>query len=168
MKLQTIENKIYEVRGENVMFDFDLAAIYGVETRVLKQAVRRNRERFPVDFMFQLSKVEWNDVITNCDNLPKTVKFSPSSPFALTEQGVAMLSGVLKSKTAIEVNISIMRAFVTIRKFALSHKELSKKLLELEQKYDKQFTDVYDALTYLIQKNEMEKNQQARRKIGYK
>jgi|SRR5690554_539927 len=168
MKLRTIENRIYEIRGENVMLDFDLAEIYGVETRVLKQAVRRNRERFPEDFMFQLTKVEWNDVITNCDNLPKNVKFSPSRPFAFTEQGVAMLSGVLKSKTAVEVNISIMRAFVMIRKFALSHKDLSKKLSELEQKYDTQFTDVYDALKYLIQKNENEKEQSSRRRIGYK
>src|SRR5690606_40100075 len=138
MKLEEIQNKIFEIRGENVMFDFDLAEIYGVETRVLKQAVRRNMERFPKDFMVQLTKNQWNEVITNCDNLPKNIKFSPSTPFVFTEQGVAMLSSVLRSKTAIEINISIMRAFVMMRKFALSHKELSEKLSKLEEKYDKQ------------------------------
>ena len=167
MKLQTIENRIHEIRGENVMFDFDLAEIYGVETRVLKQAVRRNMERFPEDFMFEISKEEFENlrsqsVITSQHGGTRYM------PFAFTEQGVAMLSGVLKSKTAVTVNISIMRAFVMIRKFALSHKELSEKLSELEQKYDQQFTNVYDALKYLIQKDENEKKQLSRQRIGYK
>lgn len=98
MQLQVIQNKIYQVRGERVMLDFDLADMYGVETRTLKQAVRRNMDRFPEDFMFQLSKPEWQQLITNCDNLPENIKFSPATPFAFTEQGVAMLSSVLNSK----------------------------------------------------------------------
>lgn len=90
-----IQEKIYAIRGKNIMFDFDLAKMYQVETRVLKQAVKRNHDRFPSDFMFQLAKPEWTEVITNCDNLPDSIKFSPVIPSAFTEQGVAMLSSVL-------------------------------------------------------------------------
>lgn len=167
MKLQQIENSIFTIQNQKVMLDFDLAVLYGVETRVLKQAVRRNLERFPNDFMFELTKTEWNELITNCDKLPKNIKFSPSTPFAFTEQGVAMLSSVLKSKKAIEINIAIMRAFVAIRQFALTNKELSQKLIELESKYDQQFKDVFEALNYLIQKDKKEIQQNKRKKIGY-
>ena len=142
--------------------------IYQVETRVLKQAVRRNIERFPKDFMFQLNKREWKVLITICDNLPKNLKFSPSMPFAFTEQGVAMLSSVLRSKKAIKINISIMRAFVVIREFALSHKELSQKITELESKYNGQIKDVFEALNYLIQKDKQSLQQKERITIGYK
>jgi hypothetical protein len=96
--------------------------------RALKQAVKRNINRFPSDFMFELTKCEWQEVITNCDNLPQTVKFSPALPFAFTEQGIAMLSSVLRSQKAIEVNISIMRASVTLRQYALGYAELNRKL----------------------------------------
>lgn len=149
------------------MLDFDLAEIYGVETRVLKQAVRRNMERFPKDFMFEISKEEF-EVLRSQSVISSTQGGTRYMPFAFTEQGVAMLSSVLKSKSAIAVNISIMRAFVMIRKFALSHKDLSEKLSKLEQKYDKRFSDAFDALKYLIQKDEKEKEQSTRRKIGYK
>ncbi|RMZ51604.1 ORF6N domain-containing protein [Flavobacteriaceae bacterium PRS1] len=168
MKLQEIQNRIYELRGQKVMLDFDLAELYQVETRVLKQAVRRNIERFPKDFMFQLNKREWKVLITICDNLPKNLKFSPSMPFAFTEQGVAMLSSVLRSKKAIKINISIMRAFVVIREFALSHKELSQKITELESKYNGQIKDVFEALNYLIQKDKQSLQQKERITIGYK
>lgn len=97
MQLEGIQQKIYEIREDRVMLDFDLAILYGVETRALKQAVKRNPERFPMDFMFQLTKTEWRELITNCDKLPEFVKFSPSLPYAFSEQGVAMLSSVLKS-----------------------------------------------------------------------
>ena len=143
MQLQKIETKIYEVRGQKVMLDFDLAELYEVENRALKQSVKRNIDRFPTDFMFQLTKAEWQKVITNCDNLAENLKFSPATPFAFTEQGVAMLSSVLKSKKALQVNISIMRAFVFIRQYALSHKDLTEKLKALETKYNKKFKDVY-------------------------
>jgi len=168
MKLQVIHDKIYTIRNQKVMLDFDLAVLYQVETRVLKQAIRRNLKRFPSDFMFELSKEEWNELITNCDNLPKNIKFSPSTPFAFTEQGVSMLSSVLKSDTAIAINISIIRAFVQLRLLTLTHSELSQKMKEIENKYDKQFESVYEALNYLIQKDKQKVSQEQRNKIGYK
>lgn len=132
------------------MLDVHLAELYGVETRALKQAVKRNLESFPPDFMFQLNKTEWNELITNCDNLPATYKYSPSTPFAFTEQGVAMLSSVLKSKKARQVNISIMRAFVMLREYAMNYKELQKKIEELESRYNQKFQDIYEVLKFLI------------------
>lgn len=168
MKLQVIHDKIFTIRNQKVMLDFDLAELYQVETRVLKQAVRRNLKRFPSDFMFSLSKNEWSELITNCDNLPKNIKFSPSTPFAFTEQGVSMLSSVLRSDTAIDINISIIRAFVQKRQLALTHSELSQKLKEIENKYDKQFESVYEALNYLVQKDKQITTQEQRIKIGYK
>lgn len=149
------------------MLDFNLAEMYEVENRALKQAVKRNIERFPDDFMFQLSKNEWGELITNCDNLPEGVKFSPVTPFAFTEQGIAMLSSILRSKKAIQVNIAIMRAFVFIRQYALTHKDLTDKLKELETKYNKQFKDVYEAINYLLQKDKQETEQKERKRIGF-
>ncbi|HLT32933.1 MAG TPA: ORF6N domain-containing protein [Aquaticitalea sp.] len=166
MNPQEIENKIHEIRHQNVMLDFDLAEMYQIETRVLKQAVRRNSDRFPKDFMFQITKEEFENL---------TSQFVTSShgglrymPFAFTEQGVAMLSSVLKSKIAIEINISIIRAFVLMRQFALSHKELSEKLNQLEKKFNKKFNDVAEALNYLLQKDKLEIEQKQRKPIGYK
>lgn len=168
MQLKMIQSKIYEVRGQKVMLDFDLAELYEVETRALKQSVKRNIDRFPNDFMFQLTKIEWQELITICDKLPEGIKFSPATPFAFTEQGVSMLSSILRSKKAIQLNIAIMRAFVFIRQYALSHKDLTEKLKELETKYNKQFKDVYEALNYLLNKDKQEKEQKQRRRIGYK
>ena len=167
-EITNIQTKIYEIRGQKVMLDFDHAELYEVENRALKQAVKRNIDRFPVDFMFQLTKVEWLEVITICDNLAEGVKFSPTTPYAFTEQGVAMLSGVLKSKKALMVNIQIIRAFVYMRQFALSHKDLTSKLLELESKYDQQFKDVYDAINFLLQQDNQATAQKQRKRIGYK
>ncbi|MDP4239237.1 MAG: ORF6N domain-containing protein [Bacteroidota bacterium] len=167
MQLQNIQSKIYEIRGQKVMLDFDLAEMYEVETRALKQAVKRNLDRFPGDFMFQLTKTEWQEVITNCDNLSESIKFSPVTSFAFTEQGVSMLSSVLKSKKALQVNIAIMRAFVFIRQYALSHKDLTDKIKELEKRYDKQFIDVYDAINYLLQKDKQQADQHERKRIGF-
>ena len=150
------------------MLDFDMAELYEVETRALKQAVKRNLDRFPNDFMFQLTKFEWQELITICDNLPEGVKFSPATPFAFTEQGVSMLSSVLKSKKALQVNIEIMRTFVFIRQYALSHKDLTVRLLEFESKYDKQFKDVYAAISFLLQKDALDITQKQRKRIGYK
>ena len=168
MQLKAIQNKIYEIRNQRVMFDFDLAEMYEVETRTLKQAVKRNIDRFPKDFMFSLTKMEWKEVITNCDNLPKTVKFSPATPFAFTEQGVAMLSSVLKSKKAVQVNIAIMLVFVLVRQFVLTNKELATKIEKLERKYNKQFKDVYEALNYLMQEKEKQIEFENREPIGFK
>lgn len=168
MQLQTIQTKIYEIRSHKVMLDFDLAALYETETRILKQAVKRNIDRFPEDFMFQLTKKEWNEVITNCDDLPPNAKFASFNPYAFTEQGVSMLSSVLKSKKAVQVNIAIMRAFVFIRQYALSHKDLTEQLKELEGKYNEQFNDVYEAINYLIQKDNQEVSHKDRSRIGFK
>ena len=168
MQLQNIQTKIYEVRSQKVMLDFDLAEMYETENRALKQAVKRNIDRFPKDFMFTLTKQEWQEVITNCDNLPETVKFSPATPFAFTEQGVAMLSSVLKSKKAIQVNIAIMRAFVLVRQFVLTNKELAAKLANIERKYNKQFKDVYEALNYLMNEKKKLIDFEKRERIGFK
>ena len=164
MQLQTIQNRIYEIRGQKTMLDFDLAELYEVENRALKQAVKRNADRFPIDFMFQLTKNEWKELITNCDKLPKGVKFSPATPFAFTEQGVAMLASILRSSKAIEVNIQIVRAFVYLRQYALTHKDLADRLVELEG----EFTDVTQAINYLLQKDKQETKQRERKRIGYK
>lgn len=131
MKLELIHQKIHQIRGQKVILDFDLSELYHVETKRLKEAVRRNLNRFPNDFMFELT-IEENG----------RGKFSKYLPFAFTEQGVAMLSSVLKSEKAIEVNISIIRAFVHIRQYALNHLELTNQLKQLEIKYDKQHFDI--------------------------
>jgi|SRR5690606_12989361 len=176
MQLQTIQNKIYEttfgvsqIRGQNVMLDFDLAELYEVETRILKQAVRRNIERFPEDFLFELTKEEYDSLRLQIVTLETgRGKHNKYNPFAFTEQGVAMLSGVLKSTKAIQVNIAIMRAFVVMRQYALSHKDLTEKLKEIETKYDKNFEDIYQAINYLIEEKEQELDLKNRKRIGFK
>ena len=165
MELHLIQNKIFEIRGQRVMLDYNLAELYEVETRALKQAVKRNIKRFPPDFMFELTKSEWQELITICDNLPQNLKFSPALPFAFTEQGVAMLSSVLRSPKAIEVNISIMRAFVVLRQYALGYAELNRKLEEFMIETNMQFSDIYQALTELASQKEQENK--PRRRIGF-
>ena len=167
MKLQVIQNKIYEIRGQKVMLDFDLAVLYCVETRALKQAVKRNKARFPYDFIFTLSKKEI-DFLVSQNVIPSKSYLGGAAPFAFTEQGVAMLSAVLKSKKAIDVNIAVMRAFVFLRQYALTHKDLTAKLKELEGKYDKQFKDIYEAINFLLQKDKQQTDQSQRKHIGYK
>lgn len=143
MELQIIQDKIYEIRGVRVMLDFDLAGLYQVETRTLKQAVRRNAERFPDDFAFQLTKKEWQELITTCDKFPKGIHHSPVLPTAFTEGGVAMLSSVLRSSVAIQINIGIMRAFAAMRNHILMRAaesveivQLRERMLKLEQTAD--------------------------------
>ena len=148
--IEKIEKAIYLIRGEKVILDRDLAELYGVGTHVLKQAVRRNKDRFPGDFMFVLNPTEFRDwrsqfVISKAD---RTGLRHP--PMAFTEQGVAMLSGVLRSKRAVSVNIEIMRAFVKLRQMLASNTELSHRLDELERKYDKQFKVVFEAIRQLM------------------
>jgi ORF6N domain len=150
MELQLIQSRIFTVHGHRVMLDFHLAELYEVETRALKQAVKRNINRFPADFMFQISKQEWNELITICDNLPENIKHSPITPSAFTEQGVAMLSGILNSEKAIGVNIAIMRAFVATRQYLTDNNVLKNKLEELEKNMNLKFDDVYQAINYLL------------------
>ena len=168
MQLQVIKTKIYDVRGQKVMLDYDLAELYEVETKRLKEAIRRNPKRFPSDFMFELTREEYNILRTQFATLESGKgKHSKYLPFAFTEQGVAMLSGILNSDKAIDVNIAIMRAFIALKQFALTNIELNNKLKELENTYNKQFKDVYEAINYLLQKDKQETNQKERKKIGY-
>jgi hypothetical protein len=167
MELELIKRSILEIRGKKVMLDMDLAAIYEVETRVLKQAVRRNLDRFPEDFMFELTIAEMNNLVSQFV-IPTLNHFGGAKPFAFTEQGVAMLSSVLKSKKAIQMNIAIMRAFVLIRQFALTYQELSEQLKDLENKHNHKFDDIEQVLKYLIQKDKKQILQGERKQVGYK
>jgi hypothetical protein len=135
-KSQIITQKIIEIRGHKVLLDFDLAELYNTETRILKQAVRRNSSRFPEDFMFELTEEEWISLRSQIVTL-KTGRGQHSKylPFAFTEQGVAMLSSVLNNEKAIEINIAIMRSFVTLRKLELTYEELTKRVTEIEQQF---------------------------------
>jgi hypothetical protein len=144
-----IERSILLLRGHKVMLDKDLAALYGVETKVLVQAVKRNIDRFPSDFMFQLTKEEFDDLRSHCGT-SGAWGGRRYPPYAFTEQGVAMLSSVLRSPRAIRVNIEIMRAFVRLRQMIASHAELARKLEALEKKYDAQFKVVFDAIRRLM------------------
>jgi hypothetical protein len=167
MELVVIQKKIHEIRGHKVMLDFDLAELYQVENRALKQAVKRNINRFPDDFMFVLSKNEINLLVSQ-NVIPSKSYFGGAMPFAFTEHGVTMLSSILKSKKAIEVNISIVRAFIALKQFALNYKELGDKITELEHKYNKKFADVYEALDLLLQENVVREDFSKRKRIGYK
>lgn len=156
-----IEDKIFLIRGQKVMLSTDLAQLYGVEPRVLVQAVKRNIDRFPEDFMFQLTNKEFS-------NLKSQIVTSSwgglrrATPYAFTENGVAMLSSVLNSKRAIQVNIQIMRTFTKLREMIASHKDLARKLDALEKKYDEQFQVVFQAIKQLLSEEEKPK-----KKIGF-
>lgn len=166
MLIKNIQSKILEIRNQKVMLDFDLAQLYEVETKVLNQSVKRNADRFPDDFMFQLTEKEFES--NRSQFVTGSQKHRGSLPYAFTEQGVSMLSSVLKSKKAVQVNISIMRVFVAVKQMILGNTELSKKLEELETKYNKQFSDVYEALNYLMDIKKADDNVKKRTKIGYK
>lgn len=167
MHLQAIQSKIYEVRAQKVMLDYDIAELYEVETRALNQAVKRNADIFPVDFMFRTSPEEWKSmssqfVMTSAHKRPKT-----ALPYAFTEHGVTMLANVLKSKKARQTSVAIVRAFIALKQFALTNTALNDKLKELEANYDKQFKDVYEAIDYLLQKDQQQASQKERKQIGY-
>ena len=159
--VERIEKAILLLRGQKVMLDRDLAELYGVTTGNLNKAVRRNLDRFPPDFMFQLKKEEYESLRFQFGILKKG-QHSKYLPYAFTEQGVAMLSSVLRSKRAVRVNIEIMRAFVRLRQFLSAHKELEQKLEEMEMKYDEQFQVVFEAIRQLMTPPEP-----ARKKIGF-
>ena len=144
-----ISDRIYTIRREEVMLDRDLAELYGVETKRLNEQVKRNSERFPSDFMFQLKNEEKDELVAKCDRL-KNMKYSSVNPYVFTEQGVYMLSSVLKSKQAIEVNIAIIRTFKKLREFSKHYNTLAKKIMEVERKSDKQYKELTKALEDLI------------------
>jgi phage regulator Rha-like protein len=169
MQLKSIQKRIYTIRDQKVMLDYDLAELYEVETRVLNQAVKRNKDRFPKRFMFQLTKEEWRVlisqfVISKSEGRGGTQK----PPFAFTEHGVAMLASVLRSKKAIKINISIIEAFIALREFALTYKELAEEIKKLELKSNKQFADVYEVLKYLMDDKQNRDDWKKRKQIGYK
>ncbi|MDR1679977.1 MAG: ORF6N domain-containing protein [Prevotellaceae bacterium] len=185
MELQVIENKIYEIRGQQVMLDFDLAAMYGIETKVLKQSIKRNIKRFPIDFMFELTKQEW--AILRSQIVTSSWGGSRYQPFAFTEHGVAMLSSVLKSERAIALNIEIIRAFVTIRRYILqenpiqssieerikalepANEELLKEMNDLSEDTRKSFDELFDAFAKLTNRIHVNKaNIESRPQIGFK
>ena len=161
ISIEKIESKIYFIRGTKVMLDMDLAGLYAVKTKILNQAVKRNLKRFPKDFMFQLTKEEKEEVVTNCDHLSK-LRFSPVLPYVFTEQGISMLSSVLNSERAIMVNIQIMRTFTKLREMIESNKDLKRKIENMEKKYDGQFQIVFEAIKKLI-----EPEIKPKRKVGF-
>jgi phage regulator Rha-like protein len=166
MHLVTIQNKIYEINGIKVMLDFDLAELYEVETRVLNQAIKRNIDSFPEDFMFRLTKEEWDDMSSQIVMTSKRPK--SALPYAFTEHGVTMLASVLRSPKARKMNIAIVRAFVALRKTLLNIENLTSHIQELETKYDKQFEDIFEAIQFLITDTNSSDAKPERVKIGYK
>ncbi len=160
--VEQIERSILLIRGEKVILDADLAVLYGVATKVLVQAVKRHQGRFPTDFMFQLSRVEF-DHLRSQSVTSNQWGGRRYPPYGFTEQGVAMLSSVLNSPRAIQVNIEIMRAFIRLRRMMASHAELARKLENLEKKYDVQFKVVFDAIRKLMAPPESK-----RRRIGFR
>jgi len=173
MKLTIIQQKIFEIRGQNVMLDFDLAELYGVETKVLNQAVKRNADRFPKDFRFQLSEKEIKTLRS---------QFVTSNwggrrylPYAFTEHGVTMLANVLKSKKAIKMSIAVVRAFISLKQMALQHKDLAERLEELRKElherigeHDSQLAAIYDAIENLLDDKTEKRNWEERERIGYR
>lgn len=149
MELQLIQSRIFEIRGYRVMLDVHLAELYGVETRALKQSVKRNKSRFPPDFLFELSAPEIEALVSQ-SVIPSKSHFGGATPFAFTEQGVAMLSSVLRSSKAIEVNISIMRAFVLVRQHLMDYNDLKTQIEKLEREMNRKFRDINEALKYLL------------------
>lgn len=168
IKPESISSFIIFLRGEKVIVDFVLARLYGVEVNILKRAVRRNIQRFPADFMFELSREEYNTLRCQFGILEKG-KHAKFLPFAFTEQGVAMLSGILSTSSAIAVNIAIMRAFVQLRQFLDTHKELARKIESIEKlviTHDEKITLIFEAIKQLMKKNE--EAAIPRKPIGYK
>lgn len=163
---QKILNRIYAIRGEKVMLDKDLAEMYGVETRVLNQGIKRNLKRFPKDFMFQLSEKEFKNLISQ--NVTSSWGGTRKLPYAFTEQGVAMLSSVLNSDTAIEVNIRIIRVFTKLREYALTHKEILLQLSRLEKEVKGNSKDIENIFTVLKELIEKEAKPTPRNRIGFK
>ncbi|MCF8052779.1 MAG: ORF6N domain-containing protein [Desulfobacterales bacterium] len=165
VKVGQIQQRILLVRGEKVIIDADLAEAYGVTTKALNQAIRRNADRFPPDFMFRLTKEEKQEVVTNCDHLQK-LKFSPVNPRAFTEHDAIMAASVLNSQKAIEVSVFVVRAFVNLREVIAGHKELARKIAQLERKlgdHDEQIVVLVEAIKQLMDPKPPPK----KRRIGF-
>ncbi len=163
--MESIENRILRIRGINALIDTDLAELYGVTTKALNQAVKRNKDRFPHDFVFQLNKKEKIEVVTNCDHLAR-LKYSPALPYAFTEHGAIMAANVLKSDRAVKVSVYVVRAFVKLREALLTQKEFAGKLRELEQKVEKHDVTIH-YLVHAISRLMQPPDPQKTRKIGF-
>jgi phage regulator Rha-like protein len=169
MQLQTIQNLIYDIRGQKVMLDADIAELYGVETRMLNQAIKRNTNRFPKDFMFRLSQKEF----TNLKSQIVTSSWGGRRklPYAFTEHGVTMLASILKSKKAVQMNIAIVRAFIALKQFAINYRELADQIKELKDTTDNhnvQLNQIYNALENLLDEKVEQKKWEDRERIGFK
>jgi hypothetical protein len=160
-----IEQRILLIRGLRIMLDADLAEVYGMSTKRLNEQVKRNRERFPEDFMFQLTADEKAEVVAKCDHLAK-LKFSKALPFAFTEHGAVMLASVLNSPTAVASSILVVRAFIRLRELVAAHRDLAKRLEELERKYDAKFRVVFDSIRALMEPTP-QPSPQPKRSIGF-
>lgn len=150
--VERIENMIFVIRGQKVMLDADLAELYGVPTKRLNEQVKRNAERFPADFMFALTAEEKAEVVAKCDHL-KRLRFSPTKPFAFTEHGALMLASVLNSRRAVEVSVMVTRAFVKLREILAGHRELARKVAELERRtkgHDEKIRSLVEAIRQLM------------------
>jgi hypothetical protein len=166
LQVENIARLVRSIRGEKVLLDADLATLYGVEARALNQAVKRNRSRFPQDFMFQLSIAEAEAIRNSSQSVMSSRRGRAYRPYAFTEQGIAMLSSVLRSPRAVEVNIAIMRTFVQLRRLMDSNRQLARKIYALEKRYDEQFAVVFEAIKRLIAEDEARKAVPKRR-IGF-
>ena len=183
--IRSIQNRIYALRGERVMLDFDLAGLYEVETRVLNQAVKRNIKRFPKDFMFQLTKEEYESLSLQIETLESNKPLRSQIvilktgrgehrkflPYAFTEQGVAMLSGIVNSDKAINMNIAIMRAFVEIRKILLMQSDFKEQFREIKERigeHDIQLNQIYEAMENLLDEKAAQRKWEERERIGFK
>lgn len=166
-----IQKKIYEIRGHKVMLDFDLAELYEVETRILNRAVKRNLKRFPADFMFRLTTVEWKMMSSQIGMTYPSKRPKVALPYVFTEHGVTMLASVLRSERAISMNIAIVRAFLALRQFAVNYKELSYQIKELQNtvgNHDKHLNELFRALELLLQDKESQEDFSKRKRIGFK
>lgn len=173
MELIDIQKKIFEIRDQRVMLDFDLAVLYETDTKRLKEAVRRNIKRFPEDFMFELTREEYETLRSQFATLDGggRGKYSKYNPFAFTEHGVAMLSGVLHSDKAIEMNITIIRAFIALKEVVLAHNEVGEQLAHIQGRlveHDVQLSQIYDAIENLLDEKVEQKKWEDREKIGFK
>ena len=157
-----IASRILLVRGQRVLVDADLAALYGVATKALNQAVKRNTDRFPDDFAFRLTAAEKEEVVTNCDHL-RRLRFSAALPYAFTEHGAIMAANVLNSPVAVRTSVHVVRAFVQLREMIASHRALAKRLDQLEARYDRQFKVIFDAIRELMTPPEAK----SKRRIGF-
>ena len=184
--IRSIQNRIYELRGERVMLDFDLADLYEVATKALNQAVKRNSKRFPKDFMFRLTVKEWQNIRSQSVTASgsgnslqsqhvtasyQTKRNTNTTPYAFTEQGVAMLSGILNSDKAINMNIAIMRAFVEVRRVLLQQSDLKEQLKEIKQRlgdHDAQLNQIYDAMENLLDEKAAQRKWEDRERIGFR